>query len=185
MNTFLKGAAVICATYLFLQAFREKNTEPIEPSRVTPAGVKMASAPSEEQWVGKKAREFAGSAWIGVGPPPRLYSLRGSFVLVDFWATWCPGCVAAIPHLRELSKKYKPTGLVVVALSDESEEVIRSFLARNPVNFIVGAGSRYGQDYDLTGIPWALLVDEEGTIVWQGDPRDEDCERSIALALKK
>ncbi|HXO76541.1 MAG TPA: TlpA disulfide reductase family protein, partial [Puia sp.] len=47
----------------------------------------------------------------------RLSSLRGQYVLVDFWASWCMPCRAEIPHLKELYVQYHAAGLEIVSIS--------------------------------------------------------------------
>src|SRR5258705_3855591 len=46
-----------------------------------------------------------------------LKAQRGKIVLIDFWASWCPPCILAIPHFGQLQKKYSGRGLQVVGVS--------------------------------------------------------------------
>ena len=48
-----------------------------------------------------------------------LNELKGKYVLIDFWATWCHGCVMGLPHVKELYDKYHDKGLEVIALSKD------------------------------------------------------------------
>ena len=54
-----------------------------------------------KSFLGKKAPEFAVEKWLTQEP-----DRKGKFVLVDFWATWCPTCRKAIPELNALRKKF-------------------------------------------------------------------------------
>src|SRR5215831_9135496 len=55
-------------------------------------------------------------------------SLEGKVVVLEFWATWCGPCVAAIPHLNELSDKFKNQPVQFVAITAEDEATIKPFL---------------------------------------------------------
>ena len=52
----------------------------------------------------------------------------GKPMMVEFWATWCGPCVAQIPHVNEIHKKYEPKGLVVIGLTQESNQEIKPFV---------------------------------------------------------
>ena len=54
------------------------------------------------------------------GKKHKLSEFRGKFVLIDFWATWCKPCLADIPHLKELSEKYKDKGFEILGMDSET-----------------------------------------------------------------
>lgn len=54
----------------------------------------------------------------------------GKVYVVEFWATWCPPCVASMPHLAELQTKYKDQGVQIISISDEDLETVNGFLQR-------------------------------------------------------
>ncbi len=101
------------------------------------------------------------------GSTVQLSDYRGKVVLLHFWATWCPPCVAAMPHEAKLQEMYGPDGLVVLGLSlDRKADEVRKFLAENPVNYpilILDDATReaYG---GVPTIPLTILVDRDGTV---------------------
>ncbi len=66
--------------------------------------------------VGKPAPEIAGAFAVN-GKPVKLADLKGKVVLLDFWAVWCPPCIATFPHLRQLHKEFKDKGVEIVGLT--------------------------------------------------------------------
>ncbi len=64
-------------------------------------------------------------------------ALRGRFVLFDFWATWCPPCIRALPVIRELAHYFPPTQLTVISLDEDSpdERVWRNFITRENMDW--------------------------------------------------
>jgi peroxiredoxin len=97
-----------------------------------------------------------------------LAGLRGSVVLIHFWATWCTPCKDELTRLDALQRKYSGKGLRVLALSlDTSEEGIRDFLKKHPVSLTViqDRGSRVAKLYRVMPIPVSFLIDRRGTVV--------------------
>lgn len=92
-------------------------------------------------------------------------SLRGKCVVLELWATWCPSCVAAIPHMNELRKQFKDRPIVFIAVTDEPEAKISAFLKRRPINGWIGldTNSSLFDDYGIRTIPQTVLVDAKGT----------------------
>jgi thiol-disulfide isomerase/thioredoxin len=94
--------------------------------------------------------------------------LKGKVVLLDFWATWCPPCRAAIPHLVELYEKHKDDGLVVVGVSlDKKPDAVRDFVKRNNVPYPVAIGSDNPIVKDMgniSSLPTLILLDRKGAI---------------------
>ena len=108
----------------------------------------------------------------------------GKPMMVEFWATWCGPCVASIPHVNEIHKKYEAKGLVVIGLSDEPNQVIKPFAKAKNMEYNVGTdkGGKLSKELGLTGIPHAILVNKAGEVVWEGHPaglKDEEIEKLL------
>jgi peroxiredoxin len=98
-----------------------------------------------------------------------LASLRGKVVVLNFWATWCPPCVAEMPSLERLHKALSPEGLAVVAVStDEDEAALRQFVSRAGLTMpvLLDPGGRVAGDrYHTTGYPETFVIDRSGVLV--------------------
>src|SRR5439155_4111948 len=82
-------------------------------------------------------------------------SLRGKVVVLEFWATWCAPCIAAMPHLNDLAEKFKDRRLQVIAITDESESFVAPFLQRRVIKGWVGLDEDRSvfDAYGVRGIP--------------------------------
>ncbi|MDR1725787.1 MAG: TlpA family protein disulfide reductase [Bacteroidales bacterium] len=101
----------------------------------------------------------------------KVYSerdIKGKYILVDFWASWCKPCKAEIPHLKELYAKYKSKGLEIVSISmDRNPKEWNSYLERNPFPWLslIGDGQTLSERYGIEYIPFNLICDEEGNVL--------------------
>jgi len=96
--------------------------------------------------------------------------VSGKFVLVEFWATWCGPCRRSIPHLNELSHKFRDR-LVVIGLSDENEATVRRMTSPT-IDYTVAIDTQ-NQSFGnagITAIPHALVIDPKGIVRFEGHP---------------
>src|SRR5690606_39151244 len=93
-------------------------------------------------------------------------TLQGRSVLIEFWATWCGPCITAIPHLNELSNKLEGEPIEFISVSNEEEELVKSFLDRHSISGWIGLDtdrSMYAP-YGIQRIPHTILVDANGIV---------------------
>jgi len=115
--------------------------------------------------VGKPAPEF--TANLLDGGKIDLASHRGKDVVVlDFWATWCGPCVAALPILSKVTEAYKDKGVVFYAMNQREEaETISAFLKAKKLDVSVALDEgKIGSLYGVTGIPQSVIIDKNGVV---------------------
>ncbi|PMQ00957.1 MAG: thiol:disulfide interchange protein [Dictyoglomus sp. NZ13-RE01] len=98
------------------------------------------------------------------GKTHSLKQYKGSVILLNFWATWCPPCRAEIPILSKIYKNYKKSGFKIIAVSlDNDINKVKAFLNENPVEFTVlfDKKGEAGYKYSIYAIPTSFLIDKE------------------------
>lgn len=126
------------------------------------------------------------------GKPVSLKSVVNNpanrYVLLDFWATWCSGCVEKIPQLKELYAKYHEKGLEIYSVAENpDEEYWKTFIKEKGMTWVnvcddhPGRDGKAWKDYTLPGIPTVLLIDgETGAII----ARDVDMDKILGELLQ-
>jgi thiol-disulfide isomerase/thioredoxin len=102
------------------------------------------------------------------GGPTNLSSYRGSLVLLNFWATWCPSCREEIPSMEKLYSTLKKKGFVIVAVDlSESRDVVKSFVAANSMTYpvLLDASGDVGALYGARTIPSTYIIGRDGRIL--------------------
>ena len=97
--------------------------------------------------------------------------MRGKVIMVIFWATWCPGCIQAMPHEKQLYEKYHDKGLELIGInSDEDKKVLDAFLAKKELPWPQvwqdrAADINLSLKWGARSIPMMLLIDRKGVLV--------------------
>jgi len=99
-----------------------------------------------------------------------LENLRGSVVLLNFWATWCIPCRDEMPVMERLHQRYRQRGFTVLGVNfKESAPEVHAFLKNLGVTFetVLDIDGRVSEKYRVRGLPVTFLVDREGRLIWK------------------
>lgn len=129
------------------------------------------SPPHQPPAPGDRAPELQLAAVIGGADDAgvRLADLRGKVVVLEFWTTWCGGCLASAPHWNELVEQLEGTDsadFAFVSISNEKRDTVERCLERVPRKGLVvlDDDDKTFAAYDPGGVPHVVVVDREGTI---------------------
>ncbi len=111
-----------------------------------------------------------------------LDDLKGDYVYVDVWATWCGPCKKEIPHLKEIQKEYEGKNISFVSLSIDKQENKDKWLEMVKNEQLSGIQIMADKDfrsdfvtaYSINAIPRFILIDKEGNILDANAPRPSD-----------
>ena len=131
-----------------------------EKSPAKPAAVSAAKAVE-----GSAAPDFTVKALDG--KDVTLSSLKGSVVLVNFWATWCPPCKEEIPSMIRLNQAMagKAFRMLAISIDEGGKEAVDNFFkGSKELPVYLDTDAKTSQLYGTTGVPETFIVDKQGTI---------------------
>ncbi len=102
------------------------------------------------------------------GKKVTLEDFKGKVIILDFWATWCPPCIAEIPHFIELQKKYGKEGVQFLGISlDQDPKAVQDFYKKNKMNYPVMMGdAKIAKLYGgVQAIPTTFFIDRNLQVV--------------------
>ncbi|MGP1345283.1 MAG: redoxin family protein [Phycisphaerales bacterium] len=155
----------------------------IATAALTPAIIAQAPAAEQKKLeLGDRAPKLENVTWhqgsIESFEPGKVYVL-------DFWAPWCGPCIAAMPHMNEITEQYKDKGVKVIGVSiwpREGGQTVAEFLeGRNErdeaLKYLIAEDNADGTNANAfmraagqNGIPTVMIVNREGQIAWIGHP---------------
>lgn len=112
--------------------------------------------------------------------------LRGKVLLLDFWGTWCPPCVASVPSLRSLSHRLKDDPFRLVSIStDADEKSLREFVAKNQMDWpqVWDERQAFTQQCGIRSFPTYVLVSPEGEILHVASGWGMETERDLSSRI--
>jgi peroxiredoxin len=99
----------------------------------------------------------------------RLESLRGHFVVINFWATWCPPCVEEMPSLGQLYDRFRSRGLEVVAIASDAqgESKVASFAKTMDLAFpiLLDSDQAVSRRWGASNLPLTFVIDPQGRVI--------------------
>lgn len=153
--------AAVLAAFLGLVALRLQATG----GGGRPGGAAVFTRLGEVPVTNPRPAEFVLAALDGGSV--RLSDSRGKFLLVDFWASWCPPCRQEAPALERVWREYRGGNVTFVGIAVwDSEEEMRRFVERYGISYPVGLDPSgvVAVDFGLTGIPEKYLIAPDGTV---------------------
>jgi len=116
------------------------------------------------------------------GGKTSLESLKGKFVYIDVWATWCGPCIAEIPALKKVEKEYHGKNIEFVSISIDDKKDLEKWKKMVADKELKGVQlfadndwkSDFIKNFAIDGIPRFILIDTEGKIINADAPRPSD-----------
>jgi thiol-disulfide isomerase/thioredoxin len=151
-------------------------------------GLKMM----EQLQVGKAVPEISGEDLDG--KPLKLSEFKGKVTVVSFWATWCPPCMALVPHEIALLEGMKGRPFALVGVNgDELDETVRKRIADKKITWRSFKNEQKGGQpplsdvWDIEGWPTIYVIDSKGIIqhVWSGSPGEKVMDEAIEKLVKQ
>lgn len=157
----------------FYNAFIASSTNEEQKNKITEAFNKLKATN-----VGESSPKFVNYE-NNAGGTTSLDDLKGKYVYIDVWATWCGPCIKEIPALKEVEKQFHGKNIEFVSISIDKKKDYEKWKKMIVDKDLKGMQliadndwkSSFIQDYSITGIPRFILIDPAGNIVNANAPR--------------
>lgn len=118
-----------------------------------------------------------------------LDDFKGKVVLIDFWATWCGPCREALPHMKDIAKKFQGQPLVILSVSlDDNEDKWKEFVSKNGMTWLQyrdgGFTGPISTLFEVRAIPHTFSIDVDGVLQDEhiGDASEGKLKKLLARA---
>jgi len=157
----LGGSGLVAMGAAGFVAWRESSLRAPQANRAVSQPNAVSSPPDLEAF-------YASHLPDSKGRDTALESFRGDALLINFWATWCPPCVAEMPELEALSKSFNHVQFVGIAIDTAAN--VNKFLTKIPVSYPILVAGHSGIDLvramgnPVGGLPYTVLVTSGGRV---------------------
>ncbi len=132
-----------------------------------------------KSFLGKKAPKLTVEEWVSAKP-----DTTGKFIVLEFWKINCGPCIKYMPHMNELSKKFKD-GVVFIGMGSDPAEKVKA-TERVKIEFFSAVDTKKSMigDLELKFVPYTMIIDPKGIVRWEGTP-DRLTEEILKDIIKK
>ncbi len=168
------------------------NAKPADAAFVleAPKGfeVKKIEAGAEEEEAGLKFKEGDAAPDFalkdGAGKEFKLADFKGKVVLLDFWATWCPPCVKAMPIVQKLHEAYKDKPVAIIGMNTwEKKDAVEYVKQKGYTYLQLLKADDLAKAYGISGIPTFVLIDRDGKILYTASGFQEGEEEHLTKLI--
>jgi cytochrome c biogenesis protein CcmG/thiol:disulfide interchange protein DsbE len=146
-----------------IKQFEPKQDGMTVPINYPPHNTKYGRSKNQQ---GKLAPKFEVEQWIS-----KQIDINNKVRIIEFWATWCPPCKKAIPHMNEYASHFKDE-VVFIGISNEPASKVQNFTKQTNMEYgvAIDTQSRMKDSISCSAIPLALVISSDGIVRWQGNP---------------
>lgn len=124
------------------------------------------------------------------GDAVSLADYKGSVVLVNLWATWCPPCREEMPTLSDFYDKYRSRGFILLGVDQgETTNQVNSFIEEFALDFPIwlDPGSEAGSAFKTMNLPSSYVIDRDGNVrlMWIGGISKKNLEKYVPNVIKE
>jgi thiol-disulfide isomerase/thioredoxin len=182
----MKRGALVVKSAIIMTELQESPGASIDPATFAFSPPPGAQALDETPAEGNHAPSF--SLTTLDGSQVSSSDLKGSVFVLDFWATWCPPCVASLPKLDDLNQVLKDPDLKIYAVNEaEDKDTVRKFIDSKKIALpiLLDTDSKVGEAYGAQAIPYLVIVGRDGRIakIHIGLTDEDVIRREIQAAL--
>lgn len=111
--------------------------------------------------------DFSQEQWILYDSEQKMYSFnefKGKPIVLNFWATWCPGCRAELPQIQNLKNKFK-NEVHFISVSNETYDVIKESGEYDTHSSFIYFSPNFSSQFDFNAYPSTFIIDSDFNIV--------------------
>jgi cytochrome c biogenesis protein CcmG, thiol:disulfide interchange protein DsbE len=129
-------------------------------------GSVLGASVSRAAPAGSKATDFE---LVSLEGRVKLSDLKGQFVYLDFWASWCAPCRQSFPWMNTMQEKLGAKGFKVIGISvDKKIDDAKRFLSKVPANFTIAFddNAAIAKAYGVKAMPTSILIGPDGRVIF-------------------